>query len=270
MLFILGLCAGSFVNALVWRIHEQAKNQKPKTKNLSVLRGRSQCDHCGHQLSAKDLVPVLSWLILRGECRYCHKPISSQNPIVELAGGLAFTISYLFWPQAFDTSGQSILFASWLLSSIGLLALLVYDYKWMLLPNRILYPTAATAIVGRLIYILGLESDISASLVQWFLSVAVASGIFWLIFAISDGKWIGYGDVRLGVITGTVLASPAKSFLMIFLASILGTLFVLPALAAGRRKLAGKVPFGPFLITATFLVLLFGQQIIDFYKNTLL
>ena len=104
---------------------------------------------------------------------------------------------------------------------------------------------------------------------QWALSVAVASGIFWLIFMVSDGKWIGYGDVRLGIITGTVLATPVKSFLMIFTASILGLLFVLPALITGRQKLATKVPFGPFLITATFIVLLFGQQLIDWYEGLL-
>ena len=258
-LFTLGLCAGSFVNALVWRLK----------KKKDWVKSRSQCINCGHTLSAGDLVPVLSWLFLRGRCRYCQKPISAQYPIVELAGGVVFALSYLLWPQTLDASGQWILFTSWILTSVGLLALLVYDYKWMLLPNGILYPTALVAIAGRLIYTTWFEPDISASMVRWVLSVAIASGIFLLIYLVSNGKWIGYGDVRLGIITGTVLASPSKSFLMIFAASLLGVLYVLPALATGRQKLASKVPFGPFLIVATFIVLLFGQQIIDWYTGLL-
>jgi len=85
----------------------------------------------------------------------------------------------------------------------------------------------------------------------------------------SSGKWIGYGDVRLGLITGTVLADPLLSILMIFVASVLGTLIALPALATGRKRLNSKLPFGPFLITATALVLLFGQIPINWYKQLL-
>ena len=276
-LFALGLCAGSFINALVWRIRQQsilAKSQKPKAKSqsneLSVLSGRSQCVHCGHQLAIKDLIPLLSWLLLRGKCRYCKKPISVQYPIVELSAGLIFVISYLFWPTSdFQGStleiGQVLLFATWLLVSIGLLALLVYDYKWMLLPNRILYPTALVAVLGRLIYIAGFSPEKSDAFIQWVLAVGVASGIFWLLFVASSGKWIGYGDVRLGLITGTVLGAPGLAFLMIFIASILGTLFVLPAMASGKTTMTSRVPFGPFLIVATFLTLLSGQQLIDKY-----
>ena len=184
LLFILGLCAGSFVNAVVWRTRQQSlvtsrksSAKKIKTSKLgtsdsgletknsqfSILRGRSQCPNCHHQLAPRDLIPIFSWLSLKGKCRYCKKPISVQYPLVELAGGLVFKASYLFWPLAFDTSGQWVLFASWLITSIGLLALLVYDYKWMLLPNRILYPTALVAAGGRLVYILGFESDMSSA-----------------------------------------------------------------------------------------------------------
>ena len=280
-LFALGLCAGSFINALVWRIRQQsilAKSQKPKAKSqsneLSVLSGRSQCVHCGHQLAIKDLIPLLSWLLLRGKCRYCKKPISVQYPIVELSAGLIFVISYLFWPTSdFQGStleiGQVLLFATWLLVSIGLLALLVYDYKWMLLPNRILYPTALVAVLGRLIYIAGFSPEKSDAFIQWVLAVGVASGIFWLLFVASSGKWIGYGDVRLGLITGTVLGTPGLAFLMIFIASILGTLFVLPAMASGKTSMTSRVPFGPFLIAATYLALLFGQSVIDWYQGLL-
>lgn len=264
-LFLLGLCAGSFVNAAVWRIRQQAKNQD----DLSVLTGRSQCVKCGHTLAAKDLIPIISWLSLNGRCRYCNKPISRQYPLVELLAGLTFAVSYLFWPQDLSEYGNLALFISWLMASVGLLALAVYDFKWLLLPNRILYPTFAVAAAGRLIYILNLEDlDKMQAVLDWGLAVIVASGIFWQIHLISKGRWIGYGDVRLGLVTGTLLGTPSKGFLMIFTASVLGTLYVLPTILRRKTSLETRIPFGPFLILATVLVLLFGQPIIDWYIDS--
>jgi prepilin signal peptidase PulO-like enzyme (type II secretory pathway) len=105
---------------------------------------------------------------------------------------------------------------------------------------------------------------------MWLLSVLVASGIFWLLFILSKGKWIGYGDVRLGWITGTLLQTPIKSLLMIFMASVIGTLVIIPFIATGKSKLTAKIPFGPYLISATFICVLFGQSIIDWYKRIFL
>jgi leader peptidase (prepilin peptidase)/N-methyltransferase len=105
---------------------------------------------------------------------------------------------------------------------------------------------------------------------MWATSVAVASGIFWLLFIASAGKWIGFGDIRLGIITGTVLAQPAKSFLMILLASILGTLFALPGLFSKKKTLLSKLPYGPFLIVATAITLLVGGSILDWYQKLLI
>lgn len=284
VLIILGLVFGSFVNALVWRVHEQSKAVSGKRKGeqptddskfltlnasrYSVISGRSQCVNCGHILAAKDLVPVLSWLALRGHCRYCQKPISKQYPTIELLLAVLFVLSYIFWPLAL-TGGQWLLFGTWLAASVGLLALAVYDLRWMLLPNRILHPTLFVALTGTVGYILFFSKDIAHSFWLLALSILVASGFFAAIYVFSRGKWIGFGDVRLGLVTGTLLATPAKSFLMIFLASILGTLSVLPALIAGRKKLVAKIPFGPFLIVATFIALLFGQSVIDWYGRLL-
>lgn len=270
VLGLLGLCMGSFVNALVWRIHEQARSQKPKPKNskqFSILLGRSQCIHCLHILAARDLVPVLSWLSLRGKCRYCRGPISLQYPAVELAMALVFTTSYIFWQGDLGQNGNLVLFVTWLTAAVGLLALLVYDLKWMLLPNKILYPTLLVAVLGQGIYLVGYAPNKPSYVLQWLLSLGVASGAFWLIYNISAGRWIGYGDVRLGLITGTLLATPAKSFLMVFLASVIGVLFVLPSLVTHRRDLTAKLAYGPFLIFATYTSLLFGGSMIDWYTN---
>jgi len=285
VLAVAGLCFGSFVNALVWRLHQQeprAKNQKPKTKksklsakdfqlrtqqNLSILRGRSICPKCGHELAIPDLVPVFSWLILRGHCRYCKKPISRQYPVVEVVMTAVFAASYYWWPGGVNTGADWLVLATWLAASVGLLALAVYDFKWMLLPNKILYPTAAVAFGGKLAEILLFSENKAHSWGLLALSLFVASGIFWVLFEISKGKWIGFGDVRLGLITGTLLATPVKSLLMIFLASFLGVVASLPALAGSRAKfLKHRLPYGPFLITATAVLVLFGDGIINWYK----
>lgn len=269
LLFVLGLCFASFVNAAVWRTRQQAQSPKQLTarKNqFSILSGRSQCVSCGHTLAPKDLIPVLSWVFLNGRCRYCGQKISVQYPLVEVIGGLVFVLSYYFWPAEL-VGGQIALFVTWLAASVGLLVLAVYDLRWMLLPNRILYPTLAAAFGGRLAYILFFASDKAHDLWLLTLSSLVASGIFWLIFELSRGRLIGFGDVRLGLVTGILLADPLKSLLMIFLASLLGTLFVMPALLLKKKRLGTHQPYGPFLISSTFIVILFGDQVINWYKN---
>ena len=266
ILLVLGLGFGSFVNALVWRLRQQ----ETKTSNPSIVNGRSMCPSCRHQLAARDLVPIFSWLSLSGRCRYCHQPISAQYPLVEAIAAVVFVSSYIFWPVALHGAGQIDLFVTWLAASIGLLALAIYDSRWMILPSKIIYPAAAVAIAGRLAYVIGFESAKIHAAITWILGIAVASGLFWVLFTVSSGKWIGYGDVRLGLVTGTLLASPAKSFLMIFVASLAGSVFILPQLLAGRRKADSKLSYGPFLIAATFIVLLFGDSIINYYKDLVL
>ena len=260
LLFLLGLILGSFLNALVYRMHA----------GQDWIKSRSQCEACGHQLAALDLVPVLSWLMLKGRCRYCGKKISWQHPAVELAAGLAFAASYLWWPVNLDQPGQHLLFAGWTICLAGLVALAVYDLRFMLLPNKIIYPTLLVSVVVRVIYIFGYQPNKLHALAAWAASLAVASGLFLAIFVVSRGKWIGYGDVRLGLITGTILADPAKAFLMIFAASLLGSLVSIGLILAGRKSLGSKIPFGPYLITGTFLALLFGPGIISWYNRIFL
>lgn len=257
-LFVLGLCLGSFVNALTWRLYT----------GKDWVRARSQCPDCSHRLSATDLVPVFGWLLLRGRCRYCKKPISKQYPLMELLGGGWFASSYYFWPANLDSVGNDALFVGWLLASVGLLALLVYDHKWMILPSKIIYSSLLLAVIARIIYLF-YSSNLEHDLLAWLLSLLVASGIFYLLHEISKGQWIGFGDVRLGLLTGTLLATPEKSLLMIFIASILGSIFAIPVVLAKKKVLSVRFAYGPFLIVATWFVMLFGQQVIDWYLNTL-
>jgi prepilin signal peptidase PulO-like enzyme (type II secretory pathway) len=270
ILVVLGLSLGSFINALVWRLHEQGKEKGKKNQNLSIINGRSVCPDCRHALAWYDLIPVASWLSLGGRCRYCRRPISWQYPLVELTMALVFVLSYLFWPGSLNLGGQKLLLAVWLAASVGLLALLVYDWRWMLLPNRILYPAFFIALAGRLAYIIFYAGDKAHSLILLIASLAVTSGIFFILYILGRGRWIGFGDVRLGLVTGSLIADPAQAFLMIFLAALMGTILALPGLVGGKLQLAQRIPFGPFLITATGVTVLFGAQIVDWYRRIFL
>lgn len=265
ILVILGLALGSFVNALVWRLHELSlpkKKRKASDADLSIARGRSMCTSCRHSLSAKDLVPILSWLSTKGKCRYCKEPISWQYPAVELSGALLFVLSYLYWPYELFGWGW-LAFGAWLISLTGMLALFVYDVRWMLLPNKIVFPlygVGAVYVVGRCAADSSIEPLINA-----IGGLIAGGGIFYLLFKFSNGRWIGGGDVKLGFLIGVLVGSFQAGLLMLFIASVLATLLVVPLLASGKAGRGTKIPFGPFLIIAAFVVTLFGQSIIDWY-----
>ena len=272
VLIVVGLALGSFINALVWRVREQevetAKESSDKKylKQLSVTKGRSMCPHCKQGLAGKDLIPILSWLSLRGKCRYCREPISVQYPLVEAATAVLFVASYLWWPFTLEGT-QIVLFGLWLLLVVGFMALIVYDWHWKLLPDRIMYPLALVAAIFAFIRITSADSPITA-LINTILAVGVGGGIFYVLYQVSKGKWIGGGDVKLGWLLGLIVATPGRSVLLIFLASLLGTIISLPLIATSRLKRDSTIPFGPFLIIAAILVQLFGQMILQWYNRT--
>ena len=272
---IVGLALGSFINALVWRLHEQGKarpqgkaKSKPKSDDLSITKGRSMCIHCHHTLAWYDLIPVISWLTLRGRCRYCSKPIGWQYPVVELATAILFALSYKAWDRPLDGANLITLIV-WLGILVGLLALFVYDLRWMMLPNRIIKPLASLALLYALVTIINADSPLHA-LIQVLLAVLVLGGLFWALFQISGGNWIGGGDVKLGFVLGLLAATPVQAVLLLFLASVLGTLVAIPLMVAHKAKTTTRLPFGPFLITACVVVVLYGQQIITWYNHLFL
>lgn len=265
VLILLGLCLGSFVNALVWRVYQQSLpvSKRPKKTDLSITKGRSVCIHCHHKLEAIDLLPVISWLMLRGKCRYCHKPISWQYPLVEISTALIFVGSYLFWPSDIKTIGEMLIFGLWLAIVVSLMALIVYDFRWMILPNRIMIYTLYLAVFYEVANVL-VSSDFS-KITQSVLASIVGGGLFMGLFYLSNGRWIGGGDVKLGFVLGLIAGTPLFACLMLFTASLLGTLFALPTIALGPGSLKTKIPFGPFLIAGCVVAVLFGQQITDYY-----
>jgi len=273
-LAVLGIILGSFVNALVWRLHEQAKltgkkgaSAKKRLQELSITKGRSMCPHCGHELAAKDLVPIASWLWLRGKCRYCQKPISWQYPLVEALTGVLFVISYVSWPFVFHGVGL-FQFVLWLIFIVGFMALAIYDIRWYILPDRLVWPLTALAVVQVAVTAIWV-GDFSA-LWQPVIAALIIFGLFWLLFQISGGRWIGGGDVKVGIMLGLLAGTPLHAFLIIFFASLLGTLGSVPTLMKGAKGLTAHIPFGPYLLLATVIVVLYGTRIADWYQNLFL
>jgi prepilin signal peptidase PulO-like enzyme (type II secretory pathway) len=259
----------------VWRLRQQElASQKSKTKKrkpdkaYSILAGRSMCPNCRHKLAAKDLVPVVSWGLLGGKCRYCHKPVSAQYPLVELAVAGLFVASYIWWPVAFGTA-QTMIFVLWLVLLVGFMALAVYDLRWTLLPNRIIYPLSVVALAQAVIAIIAAPKPLTA-LLDTVLAVLVGGGIFYVLFQVSGGKWIGGGDIKLGWLLGLVMATPTRSLLFIFLAALFGSLVSVPLLVTRRLKRNSTIPFGPFLIIAAIITQLFGAGLLHWYRYKLL
>lgn len=274
-LIVLGLCLGSFVNALVWRLHEQEEllEKKPKgigkqLRKLSITRGRSMCTHCGHELAPVDLVPVFSWLWLRGKCRYCHKPIN-DTPFTEIMLPLFLVLSYSAWP--YTPNGWTIveigIFSVWAIILTCFLALAVYDAKWYLLPDRIVLPVTILSLA--LVILLAYSTKDWMILRDAVLAGTALFGLFYAMFTISNERWIGGGDVKLALSLGLLAGSPLAAALLVFIASVLGTLMALPGIIRGSRNAKSMLPFGPFLMTAAVIVFLWGDSILSWYLGAL-
>lgn len=256
LLGLVGLAMGSFVGALAWRLH---------TKR-NFTHERSECESCHHKLGPLDLIPVLSWLWLKGKCRYCQAPISRVNLVLEVAVGALFVLSYFFWPLGFSEWQAVMSFCIWLLYIVLLAALFLYDLRWMLLPDKLVWPLVVLGL-----YDGALRASLAGQnyLVHVLLGIVVLAGSYGLLYAVSKGKWVGFGDVKLGVFMGAALGGPS-ALLILLLANVIGFLVVIPGLAAGKLTRKSRVPFGPFLIAAFFIAGLFGNAIITWYLGGLL
>lgn len=280
LLIAAGLILGSFINALIWRLHEQSQyfddegkpnklsgNDRSRLNELSIAKGRSMCSKCGHQLSSLDLIPVFSWVALRGRCRYCKQKIE-DNPLIEVALPILLILTYIFWPFSVQTPLDYILFGVWVLIMTCFVALAAYDAKWYLLPDKIVLPLTVLTIVFVLLrtFILG---DVT-QIYQAFVAGVVLSGIFLTMYIVSKGTWIGFGDVKLAISLGLIVGTPIMALLVLFVASLLGTLVALPQLLTSGRGMNRTIPFGPYLLIGTVLVFLFGEVLSELYLNLLL
>lgn len=264
---VIGAAMGSFAGATVWRMH----------KKMDFLKDRSECEHCHHKLSVLDLVPVFSWLFLRGRCRYCHKKIGVMTLLLEIATAAIFILSFIFWPlgQLYVGSGtfdtlQAIAFTIWLAMVVFMVMLLAYDYQWKLLPNRLMFPLIGITIIFSLLNNIFIQNiTLLNSIYLMVLGLIPITGVYGLIYMFSNGRLIGFGDVKFGIVAGMLLGWQGALFVLV-IANLLGSLITLPMLLCGKMKMDSQMAFGPFLIAATLAVFLFQESLMQFATNNLL
>ncbi|PSO43351.1 prepilin peptidase [Candidatus Saccharibacteria bacterium QS_5_54_17] len=298
---VLGLIGGSFVNAWVWRTYlpaseyrgaDEAKaNTKPEEKqgekatgnggshtsgapdadgqtSASVLKGRSACPDCGHTLGIKDLVPVLSWLWLRGRCRYCRNPISVQYPVVEIITATAFLLSFWWWPSALETWPSWVHLGWWLAITSVVIAMGVYDLRWYILPDSMLWVLLVLAVVSR-----GLAAMTGAPLEEWLIGpLAGAAGaflFFYGLYVVGRERWMGGGDVKL-VFAGGLLVGGVSTIVALFIAFVSAAALGVGLMASRRKGKGDMLPFGPFLLAGFWLSFFFGDPIASWYTGLLL
>lgn len=265
-LFIFALACGSFLNVIILRVYDKK----------SIL-GRSQCPYCQKELKVIDLIPLISYFLSAGKCRYCQKTISIQYPLVELGTGFCFLLIGLKFllPITF----ASLLFTFYFLILTSLLIIIfVYDLKYSLIPNTIVYLAIFLAIgywliaYGFKISPLGFYwppiTNPLSLVTNLLTAIAIAVIPFFALYWLSHEKWLGFGDVKMAFLMGLLLGFP-NILVALFLAFNLGAFVSILLVAFGKKTLKNEIPFGPFLVLATFITLLYGEAIIKWYVGLL-
>ncbi len=251
--FLLGIIVGSFLNCLIWRVY--------KSKSI---RGRSSCPHCGQMIRWSDNIPIFSYLFLRGKCRSCQNTISIQYPLVEFVSGLLFVCVFIL--HSYSTSVLDVflvlgILKDWFIISV-LIFVFVFDLRWYLIPDKVILPSMAIILIFNLI--------LGGDWLDLAISAIIGSGFFLIQFLISRGKWIGGGDIRLGLFLGLALGEYRLTILTLFLAYFIGGMVALGLLATGKKTWSQKIPFGIFLTVATVVALFWGENIVVWYLGLLI
>lgn len=225
------------------------------------------CPHCHHQLGWRDLVPVLSWVALRGKCRYCRASISALYPATELFTALLFVL-VTYYLDVGTSTAASVESVFWYVSTVCLVALMLYDLRWKILPNQLTFFLIGWATLVRLTQWALFGSG--ALLLDALLGGVVLFGLFATTFYLSRGKWLGGGDVKLAAFMGIALGWQLGLLALMF-ASWIGMLVVIAAALKNKLRLVRgqQIAFGPLLIIGTYLALFYGQAAIDWYRTFL-
>ncbi len=259
LIFLLGTTIGSFLNVLVDRLPQ----------GISPWKGRSFCDHCKKTLKSYDLIPLFSFAVLKGKCRYCHHKLSWQYPLLEILTGVIFVLTVYFLTQkqmVLDESIQyqvvsimnvvTIIYSLWILSSF--IVIFFTDLKYGIIPDKIVFP----AILVTIAHLVFANNSV---LVNHLLASLGAFLLFFALFAITRGKGMGFGDVKLVFLLGLFLGFPLI-FINLYLSFLTGAIISLILVMSGKLKFKNTVPFGPFLIVCAIISYFLGDQIIKYIR----
>lgn len=251
-LAVLGLVIGSFINAAVYRV----------ARNLPWVFERSHCVNCKHELHVLDLVPVFSFLFLGGRCRYCQKKISWQYPIVEAVTALGFLIA------GYSNDFSINLFLGYKLLFVGaFIFIAVYDYKHFLILDKVIFPLLFVAVAWNI----GQDAGSGLGFLNFqgrffdgLKGAVLASGFFGLQYALSKGKWIGFGDVKYGLVLGMFFGFQMTA-VCLFSAYLLGAIVGSLLIIFKGKSMSSQVAFGSFLSVSGIITLGYGGQLIKWY-----
>mgnify|MGYP003489260674 CR=1 FL=1 len=261
---LLGLLVGSFLNVVIHRIpkmmqresdnyvaHESGK-ELPHTERYNLMVPRSACPHCGHQITAMENIPVVSWLALRGKCSQCKAPISARYPAIELLTGALSAL--LIWKFGSGMAGMATLLFAWLL-----VAMTFIDVDTQLLPDDLTFPLLWA---GLLVNLNGTFVPLQDAVIGAAAGYLVLWAVYW-IFKLATGKeGMGYGDFKLLAALGAWLGW-AMLPTIILLSSVVGALVGISLIVFARRGRDKPIPFGPYLAAAGMIAL--GRAAVDFY-----
>ena len=255
--FLFGLAVGSFLNAVIFRME----------KRESALKGRSYCPSCKHQLSWQDLIPLLSFVLLQGKCRYCRASISLQYPLVELGTAAVFL---LIFASGEMSTVVEFLHVGFLFTIASLLVVIfVYDLKHYLIPDKILYSAVFVSGIWYLVFGIFLDLYTKYYILNTLYSALGAAVFFLAIYLVSRGTWMGFGDVKLALFMGLFLGWP-NILVALFFAFTAGAVVGVALVIVKKKQFRSQVPFGPFLIAGTFFALFFGSAIAHWYLGLLM
>lgn len=265
---LVGLCVGSFLNVVIHRLPKMMEQEwqvqcaelrgkaEPKaSESLSLVKPRSRCPTCGHQITALENIPLISYLfILRGKCSACHASISPRYPIIEaLTGLLSAYVAWHFGPTLQATGALVLVWA--------LIALAAIDLDTQLLPDSITLPLLWFGLAANL---WGAFTDLPSAVIGAMLGYLALWSVFWL-FKLATGKeGMGYGDFKLLAALGAWLGwqmLPA----IILLSSVVGAAVGITLIVVTRHGRNVPIPFGPYLAAAGGIALFWGAKITQTY-----
>ncbi|TIC88520.1 prepilin peptidase [Nocardioides sp. GY 10113] len=248
---VLGLVVGSFLNVVVHRV----------PAGLSIVRPGSACPRCGHAVRARDNVPVLSWLLLRGRCRDCAAPIPARYPLVEATTSALFVLVAL----RLAATGELDLLAAFLVLAGAGVALALIDLEHGRLPFSI---TGVAAVLALLALALGWWGGDVAPL-EALASAALWLGVYGGIRVLTRGRGMGLGDVALAPLLGAVLGAlgPGPSLVGLAAGFLLGGVLGMALMATGRAGRGSRIPHGPFMLVGAAIGLFAGEGLAAAYLS---
>lgn len=266
---IFGAAIGSFLSVVIFRVRNNKKG---------ILFGRSICPYCKKPLKWRHLIPIFSFLFLRGKCAYCGKRIGKHYFMLELLTALVFVLTFLSWnflipiASSIDPSliSYSIdwkifeIFAFYILETGLLMTIFFYDLLYKEIPDRFSLPAIALGILAAFLF----GAPTLPSIVSIGTGLLIIAVFFGGQILLSKGAWLGGGDLRIGALMAVLLGWESM-VLALIIGYVLGALVSIVLLLSKKADRKTAIPFGPFLITGLLVALFLGEQIINFYLKTL-